>query len=104
MAQTEGGGKYGPGKTKNLARTRLQASIVGQDTEAPPTKAIKTFKETSDKIYADAQVLLQNAAAKFHEEIEEAGGKAHIVVDTEAWFSTRVPPPRPDNALCQSAK
>ena len=96
MAQTEGGAKYGPGKTKNLARTPLQASIVGQDTEAPPTKAIKTFKETSEKIFADAQVLLENAAAKFHEEIEEAGGKAHIVVETEAWFSTRVPPTRPE--------
>ena len=95
MAQTEGGAK--DGKTKSLARPRLQASIfVGQDTEAPPTKAIKTFKETSEKIFADAQVLLENAAAKFHEEIEEAGGKAHIVVDTEAWFSTRVPPTRPE--------
>ena len=104
MAETEGGAK--DGKKKCLARTRLNASIyVGQDsTEAPPTKAIKTFKETSEKIFADAQGLLEQAAAKFHEEIEEAGGKARIVVDTEAWFSTRVPPPRPDNALCQSAK
>ena len=95
MAQTEGGGKYGPGKTKNLARTRLQASIVGQDTEAPPTKAIKTFKETSEKIFADAQVLLENAAADFHKEVGEAGSKAHIGIETEAWFSSRVPPPRP---------
>ena len=97
MAQTEGGAKYGPGKTKSLARTRLQASIfVGQDTEAPPTKAIKTFKEISEEIFANSQVLLENAAADFHKEVGEAGGKAHIVIETDAWFSSRVPPPRPE--------
>ena len=96
MAQTEGGAICGLGKTKNLARTRLQASIVGQDTEAPPTKAIKTFKEISEEIFANSQVFLENAAADFHKEVGEAGGKAHIVIETDAWFSSRVPPPRPE--------
>ena len=84
MAQTEGGAK--DGKTKSLARPRLQASIfVGQDTEAPPTKATKTFiQEFCEEIFADSPVLLENAAADFHKEVGEAGGKAHIVIETAA--------------------